>query len=90
LAEIFDWLVHGVNKIAPPKVRAKPSTNRVCQVINPYNKNSLKNLALDGTLAREFHGGGNLPFCRPSAAGHASIYFSSQWESLAENPNPFA
>jgi hypothetical protein len=41
----------------------KPPTNRVCQVINPYNKkSSLKKTALADTLAREFHAGGNLPF----------------------------
>ena len=41
----------------------KPSANRVCQVINHYNKkSSLKKTALDDTFAREFHAGGNLPF----------------------------
>jgi len=38
----------------------------------------------DALLAPEFHVGGNSPFCRPPAAGHAVTYFSSQWESLAE------
>ena len=41
-------------------------------------------------FAHKFHAGGNSPFCRPPAAGHALTYFSSQWESLAENSNHFA
>jgi hypothetical protein len=49
-----------------------------------HEENDLMEKTFDSPPAREFHVGGNSPFCRPPAAGHAVTCFSSQWESMAE------
>jgi hypothetical protein len=49
-----------------------------------HEENDLMKKTFDAPLAPEFHVGGNSPFCRPLAAGHAVTCFSSQWESMAE------
>jgi hypothetical protein len=52
-------------------------------------ENDLMGKTFADPFARNFHVGGNSPFS-VTAAGHTSICFSSQWESLAEKFNRFA
>ncbi len=82
LAEIFDGLAQGLHKILPANLGETPDKLRFSGNKSLLGENDLMEKTFDGRFAHKFHSGGNSPFCRLPAAGHASTCFSSQWEEL--------